>query len=323
MTLTLLRGVKLAPAVATHEIKQGNLTLLFRDNSQSPKILGGIDTLINRQDAPGFDAFDPDSPGGSAGINYEHIISGHADPHTRFAPRTGPYALHPLKDDARSVMLVRDPRDCPWGLASAAKYTVVGPHYIDYEFRCAALAPERFGQRGYALLFWANYMNDVADVALHFQGVAAPGQPESWISADAPPGPPAWRGGGTYRPVTAERDLEYDDPHTMNLNSWSYDWPRIAQPWYYGLAANGMVYQLMFDRLWTSEEQIRFSLFKFKLNRGLKRPAWDFQYVITKPVAGREYGFRVRAIWKKFVSAEDCAREYQEWKRQLAPEPRR
>jgi hypothetical protein len=26
-----------------------------------------------------------------------------------------------------------------------------------------------------------------------------------------------------------------------------------------------------------------------------------------------EYGFRGRLVWKKFVSAEDCLREYERW----------
>ena len=310
--VSLLRGVTLGKPVATHTIKQGNLSVLFRDNSRSPEILGGIDSLFNVIDAPKFDAYDPDSPGGSAGMNFEHVISGHADPYTRFAPRTGPYTLHPLPDGA-SVMLVRQAKDSPWGLANAAKYTVVAPHYIDYEFRCVPHAPERFGERGYALLFWANYMNDVEDVALNFRGVARPGGPEEWIAGDAPEGSALWRGGGTYRPLAAKVDLGFDDPHTMNLNNWSYDWPRIAQPFYYGRAANGMVFILMFDKLWSAEEHIRFSLFKFKLRRGLKRPAWDFQYIMAKPEAGREYGFYARVVWKKFVSPEDCEKEYRTW----------
>src|SRR3954467_13270234 len=36
--------------------------------------------------------------------------------------------------------------------------------------------------------FFADYMNDVAHVAIHFRGVTAEGGVEQWISADAPPG---------------------------------------------------------------------------------------------------------------------------------------
>ena len=29
--------------------------------------------------------------------------------------------------------------------------------------------------------------------------------------------------------------------------------------------------------------------------------------------SGAEYGFRGRLVWKKFVSAEDCVNEYEQW----------
>src|SRR5262245_33442803 len=55
-----------------------------------------------------------------------------------------------------------------------------------------------------------------------------------------------------------------------------------------------------------------FSLFKFKLAR-FPRPAWDFQYVIRKLRKEKGYGFRARLVWKKFISPEDCQREYETW----------
>ncbi|MBI3850701.1 MAG: hypothetical protein HY298_10585 [Verrucomicrobia bacterium] len=59
--------------VETTEIVQGDLRVLFRDNSQSPRILSGVDSLFNTRAAKVFDAYDPDSPGASAGLNFEHI----------------------------------------------------------------------------------------------------------------------------------------------------------------------------------------------------------------------------------------------------------
>jgi hypothetical protein len=52
---------------------------------------------------------------------------------------------------------------------------------------------------------------------------------------------------------------------------------------------------------------------KFKVGDQVKRPAWDFQYVIHRVETGRQYGYRGRLVWKKFVSPEDCLREYQTW----------
>jgi hypothetical protein len=297
-------------AVETLTLTAGDLRVQFRDNAHSPKQLSGVASLVNHQDAPGFDAIDPQGGGASGGLNFEHVISGHKDPHNAFTPRHGPYPLLPGAD-GRSATLVRKPEDDPWALASTCKYTLAPPHALDLEFRCVPHDPARFGRRGHALLFFANYLNDVEDVALHFRGVEGPGQAERWVRADAPPGPPDWNQGGTYRSVAAE-DLAYDADHNFPLNSWSYPWPRFTRPFYFGKAAHGMVFLLMFDKMFTEEDEIRYSLFKFKVPRA-PRPAWDFQYVLRKMQAGHAYGFKARLVWKKFVSPDDCWQEYTTW----------
>jgi hypothetical protein len=302
---------ELGEPVTTASVQVGDLSVLFRDNSQSPKILSGVDRLIHRTLSPEFDAFDPHDPGGSAGLNFEHIISGHNDPANWFAPRNGTYRLY-RRPSGNSVVLVRKAEDDPWALESRMTYTVTAPHYIDFEFHCRPCDARRFGKRGYAVLFWADYMNDVEDVALHFRGVKAQGAQEQWIAADAPRGHADYVGGGTYRCLAAA-PLSYDADHNLKLNLWSYEYPRFTRPFYYGRAAHGMTLILMFDRIYSAEDEIRFSLFKFKVGDQVRRPAWDFQYVIHRVETGKHYGYRGRLVWKKFVSAEDCLREYETW----------
>jgi hypothetical protein len=296
--------------VQSVRIESGNLVATFRDNAQSPDELSGIDALFNSKHAAGFDAFDPDSRGASAGLNFEHIISGHESPNNAFTPRHGPYYLYKLPD-GKSVRLVRRAEDCPWKVAGRLTYAVTEPHYIDFTFRCTPQDASLFGSRKYAIFFFANYMNDVEGVSLHFRGHESADAKETWIAADAPKGHPNWNGGGNYRALAAD-DLAYDDDVKFRLNTWSYDWPRIAKPFYYGRAAHGMTLVLMFDRLHSERDQIRFSLYKFKLPKH-PRPAWDFQYVINQVESNTEYGFRGRLVWKKFVSAEDCLSEYERW----------
>lgn len=312
-------AVAAAPTAQSQEhsarLRAGELDVLVRDNSASPGVLSGLQSLFNTQHAPQFDAYDPDTPGASAGLNFEHIISGHQTPNNKFTPRQGPYTLRRLADE-NSVQLVRRAEESPWAVASTLTYTVKAPHYVDFEFRCTPRDASLFGKRGYGIFFFANYMNDVAEVPLHFRGLAGPGQPEQWIEADAPPGHPDWNQGGTYRSLPAA-DLAYDDDVEFRLNSWSYDWPRFTQPFYYGKAAHGMVLILMFDRLHTAADEIRFSLFKFKVPRH-PRPAWDFQYVVHRIEPDKTYGFRGRLVWKKFVSAENCLQEYETWSAGLA-----
>ncbi|MCH2202500.1 MAG: hypothetical protein MK102_11065 [Fuerstiella sp.] len=291
-------------------LEHGELAVDFRDNSKSPSVLSGIDAMFNQTHSPEYDAYDPDTRGASAGLNFEHIISGHQSPHNKFTPRHGPYTLQTLPGE-NSVMLTRRASDSPWNVASTLKYTVRKPQYVDFEFRCTPQDASLFGARGYALFFFANYMNDVQDISLHFRGHKSNDEKEDWIAADAPNEHSDWNGGGNYRAFTA-RELEYDDDVRFRLNTWSYEWPRIAKPFYYGHAAHGMTLILMFDRLHTEQDQIRFSLYKFKLPKH-PRPAWDFQYVVNRVQSGKEYGFRGRLVWKKFVSPEDCLHEYEQW----------
>ena len=316
-TIAAASAAQLPPGepVQTLTIRQGELSVLFRDNALSPGTLSGVDSLFNLKEAPDFDAFDPGDRGASAGLNFEHVICGHSNRFNAFTPRRGRYDLLKLAD-GRSAMLVRKREDDPWALASTLKYSVAEPNAIDFAFECRAHQPELFGEGRYAVLFFADYMNDVADVAIHFRGVAAPGAPEQWIRAEAPPGHPDYNSGGTYQSAAAQA-LTYDTNHNFKLNLWSYDYPRFTQPFYYGRATNGMTLILMFDRMHSAEDEIRFSLFKFKVPKR-PRPAWDFQYVIHKVEAGRDYGFKGRLIWKKYVSPEDCQEEYNRWRATLA-----
>ncbi|MEW6157963.1 MAG: hypothetical protein AB1813_11055 [Verrucomicrobiota bacterium] len=295
--------------VTTLLIEAGELSAMLRDNSESPRTLSGIDALFHRQ-AAGFDAFDPESQGASAGLNFEHIICGHSNRFNAFTPRQGRYEL--FRTGSAAAKLVRHAEADPWQMESTFTYALHAPHAIDFEFACRTTNAALFGERGYAVLFFANYMNDVEDVAIHFRGVKGPGETEQWIRAEAPPGNADYNHGGTYRSLAAA-DLAFDAGHNFKLNLWSYDYPRFTQPFYYGRAAHGMVLILMFDRMHSVQDEIRFSLFKFKVPRR-PRPAWDFQYVIHKVESGVAYGFKGRLIWKKFVSPEDCREEYSRWK---------
>jgi len=309
----------------TVKISAGDLEVVIRGNAASPNVLSGLNSLVNVREAPGFNAFDPDARGASAGINFEHIISGHGNRPNRFAPRRGRYDLHRLPDGA-SAVLVRYREDCSWDVSSTLRYTVKAPHYVDVDFGATPRSRELFAPRDHAIFFFASYMNDVAEVPIRFRGVKGPGEEESWISADAPPGHADWKQGGTYRHVDAA-PLEYDADHDFKLNSWSYDWPRYTQPFFHGRAARDMVYMILFDRAHSAEDEIRFSLFKFKLPEK-QRPAWDFQYVVRGVKEDREYGFRARLVWKRWVSEDDCLAEHARWKAALAEsrdaeEPRR
>ncbi len=81
-----------------------------------------------------------------------------------------------------------------------------------------------------------------------------------------------------------------------------------------------MTLMLIFDRSYSKDDEIRFSLFKFKVKDQQRKPAWDFQYVIHNVEEEREYGYRGRLVWKKFVSEAECLREYESWQGTLSRE---
>jgi len=247
-------------AVRTAHITQGQLSVTFRGNDKSPEFLSGIASLFNTHDAPGQDAIDPDTRGESAGLNFEHIISGNASANNKFSPRHGTYTLYECAG-GKSVKLVRLPEDSPWSVGSTLLYTVTEPHYVDFEFRCKPTEPKLFDPHGYAIFFFANYMNDVEDVSIHFLGQSSESGPEEWIAADAPPGHPDWLMGGNYRSVNAP-ELACEENVEFRLNTWTYDWPRI---WPYPLLRplrmreSGVKWWLLFwsEAVGRTEEQQR------------------------------------------------------------------
>ena len=296
-------------------IELGELKIEFKDNSESPAVLSGLQSLFNTKSSPGFDAFDPEGIGSSAGLNFEHIISGQQDANNKFTPRYGRYTLHRV--DSNCVELRRMREDSPWSISSSLRYTFVPPHYVDFRFRCIPHDRSRFGKRNYAIFFFANYMNQVDQVGLNFRGKRSHSADEDWILGDAPNKHPDYIGGGTYRHFQAKA-LEYDDDHNFKLNVWSYEWPRFTKPFYFGRAGRGMTMMLMFNKTHSDWDEMRFSLFKFKVKDEVRKPAWDFQYVIRNVQEGHEYGFDGRMVWKQFVSADDCLGEYTAWAEQFS-----
>ena len=156
----LYGGTNANDPVEKATIAAGDLKVVFRDNTESPRTLSGLASLFNTKSAPDFDAFDPDTQGASAGLNFEHIISGQRNPNNKFTPRSGAYRIYHDADE-KSVTLVRRAEDSPWKIASTLRYTVVPPHHVDFEFRCQPRDASLFGKHNYAIFFFANYMNDV------------------------------------------------------------------------------------------------------------------------------------------------------------------
>ena len=273
-------------------IESGRLRYRVSDNSRSPRVLNGLGSLgyLKEGDEP-LEAF-------RAGLNLEHVYSGHRDDHNRFSPRRHPYLLC-RERDGPSVFLVRLASQSPWSVEHVTRLTPSPPHSIDIDFRCRFLDVSRFGSRGYAGFFWANYMRERHDAAIHFRGVSDEGEAEQWIRAESPG---RWDL-GTYLDSGASA-LEFDSDHNMAVNLRSFPAPRFTRPFLFSRSSDDMVLILMFDRLQTGIDEIRFSNFP---------PAVDFQYVIHGLEPGRRYGFRARMSWRPWTTREDCLEEFRAW----------
>ena len=274
----------------TVTIETGKLTALFRDNAESPQVLSGVDALFHG-DASNFDAFDPTTKGASAGLNFEHIIAGHASPHNMFAPRLGKYQLFWVPG-RKSVQLIRRAEDDPWKVDSTMTYTLVEPCYIDVDFRCTPRDATLFAPRGYAVFFFADYMNIVSDVALHFRGVDAEDSASIGSRPKRRQGMPITTAAvriviATPRPGIRRGAQRQAQPVELRRPAFHKAVLLRADHEEHGFHARCSI------ELHAAEDEIRFSLFKFKITE-LARPAWDWQYVIHQVEAGREYGFRAR-----------------------------
>ena len=89
-------------------------------------------------------------------------------------------------------------------------------------------------------------------------------------------------------------------------------WRKQGYPFYFGRSGEN-VFALMFER--TSDKgELRFA--QSPSGGGKGNPAWDFVYFRRDYAVNREFSFRVRAVFRKFTSADEIVRLYEHWSRQ-------
>lgn len=286
---------------------EGDLVATFRGNVKDGDCehLSGVPVLTHSSSS-GFSAFDDERNTNQAvGLNYEHLMSGHTDGRSNKAPRSGyfPLSVSPVG----SWTLTRTKESSPWSVSAEFTYDLKAPHYLDFAFNATIHDASQFGERAYALFFFASYMNNVIDPEINFKGHVAPGAPETWVKSS-----PNVQGIGNYIAEQAIA-LPFDSTDwALAINVPNVDRPRIAKPFYYGRTINNMVYIIMFDKLYSSEDEIRFAVARWKLPDD-PRPAWDWAYVAKDVVDGKKVSFCGRVVWKQWVSREDCEQEYERW----------
>ena len=192
---------------------------------------------------------------------------------------------------------------------AVAEYKLNAPYYIDHTLTFVDKQDVRREGCDFREVSWCCYMNCPEDPRLHF---LSGGQWLGYIS-------PEHGIGSNIAPSFIPDDaLESWLPRKRSTTGgWMepFHWDRTAQrfdePFYYGRLGN-MAMILVFDK----PEWLRFFCSPSgggnSLIPGQTCPAWDFEWVIPKSHydVGKEYSFRMRLIYKQFVSVDDVLAEY-------------
>jgi hypothetical protein len=190
------------------------------------------------------------------------------------------------------------PTDC------RATYRVVAPHYIDHTLTLCDRR-SRVNANGYREVTWCCYMNSPEDPRVFFRSGG------EWVGYI----PPAHGVGSNIAPSyvpdaaleTLPKQNEQRRPFWLDRINRRFD-----APYYHGRIGN-MVMMLLFD----APRSLRFFLSPdgggVSLLPGKSCPAWDFMWVIPERdyVVNREYTFRVRLVYKPYVSDDDTIAEYE------------
>jgi hypothetical protein len=280
-------------------IENGNIKAVFVDNEEIiPHHRAGYNGIAqlyhSEQDSSIFVNY-------SAGFDLEHIFNGDSLDQL-FEPRVQPMILYRKTDN--EVLLYQEPTFLS-GVESLTEFTVVKPNYIDITFRCV-LHKEEFFKNGYAGLFWASYIQKPEDKKIYFKGVGENNPVSNGLIAAF-----SEKHGvnSTHRSIDDQHDLFFA-PNTNTILANHFSDFRYTEPYYFGRFGK-MVLAYFFD----SSEIIRFSQSPSGGGGGGANPAWAFQYIIPSPEVDREYSFKVRMMYKPFVSAEDIDEEFQKWKK--------
>ncbi|MGC9329263.1 MAG: hypothetical protein ACP5I1_16640, partial [Candidatus Hinthialibacter sp.] len=226
-----------------------------------------------------------------AGLNLEHYFDGSnrgEDRDVLFEPRRAPMIFE--KTGENSAELYQPPTPV-WQVESKTLFRLSNPYYIDVTVRCI---PRKDHFQGCALgLFWASYINNPADKSMYF--LKAHGESLMWQQF-----------------CTQYHNHDSTIKHVNDSFEWAFDPQaptmlftetspiRFSEPFFYGRFEN-MVFIVMFEK----PEGIRLS--HSPSGGGLNEtkddacPAWDFQWIIPSPIAGKEYEMRYRAVYKEWA----------------------
>lgn len=292
------------PAAHHVVLSRGDVTAIVVDNEaidlpELPKHragYNGVASLTHRNRRANL--FVP----GIAGLNFEHIHDGTAEGlKEKFEPRVFPMELRVVNE--HTVELYQPPTGNRQ-LESCGRYELLEDGTIEYTFECI---PRAAGYRnGYIGLFWASYIHQPEDKAIHFRGRSrSKASPVKWIRAETP------KHGvdSTHPPAAMKNPIMVDEDFPLTLVNHPSQYAH-TDSWYYGVS-HSMALVMMFrpdDGIWLAQSPS---------GGGNNNPAWDFQWFIPNYEVGEAYGFRMRAAYLPFENHEQIVRATQSHRRTL------
>jgi len=238
------------------------------------------------------------------GLNLEHVFSGDVDSFgwDIFEPRRAPLTL--CQSSNRRVESCQQ-RTEHWPLRSRLVYEVQGDA-VELTYHGTPLE-DVWRKHGYIGVFFASYIQAPEDMAIQFIGRSRPGGGDltpRWIKHL----PESHGVAANHRPAGSTWDPTFDDGFRLTLASAFSDYEYL-HPFYFGRSGDNVLV-LMFENPDDGGE-VRFA--QSPSGGGPGNPAWDFVYFRRDYAVGREFRFRVRAVYRRFTDREDIVRLYERW----------
>lgn len=249
-----------------------------------------------------------------AGLNLEHILSGDAASYGWhiFEPRQAPLELRRM---GRYRAEMQQERTEHWPLRSRLVFEVK-EDAVDLTYFGTPL-DDVWQKHGYIGVFFASYIQAPEDLAIQFIGRSRPGLGDAtprWIRHV----PPKHGVSASHRPAGSTWDPTFDEGFKITLASGFSEFEYVY-PFYFGRSGENVLV-MMFEKPKEGGE-MRFA--QSPSGGGTGNPAWDFVYFRRDYAIGKEFRFRVRAVYRKYTNEEDIVRLYERWSGERVLRPTR